>query len=561
MPEEYINIELTPVNGTIRAEVSGLYPFGNRGYSSIDMYYPVPPDSENISVELDNAPHDWNYTDNEYPTIVGNFPMIRWTISPAPGNFMIETYYQHTVPALDGVYTLVYAMGTGKYLNYYSKQTTAYVTVRINFAYENLKVYADNTPIDNYETTVENGVTILTLTRTSEEFYPLLEDLIITFNTAVNTPLGENVQVTPTSGVSATFSTVTIGGNTASTTSTSGPPPPTGYEIIGIASQPVYYDITTTAAYSGPITICIGYDETQVAGPEADLRLMQKVDGWVDVTTSVDTVNNRIYGTTTSLSIFIVTHVQAVRSVEVSISPSSQSGVNGEALTYTVTVINTGNVSDNYSLTATDNAGWSPILSPTSLTISAGSSRTAMLSVAIPLNAVGGTIDNISVTTNGTGVSASSSCTAQVPVWNFRSVSVSISPVSKSGANGATLTYTVTVSNMGNVSDNYSLTVTDNASPSWSPIVSPTSLIVSPGSSDNATLSSTVPSSAVGGTIDNIKVTATSKTDNTVESSATCTAIATGVPAPSGGISPLVYVGAAIVIVAIIAAVLVIKRF
>jgi len=120
------------------------------------------------------------------------------------------------------------------------------------------------------------------------------------------TPPGKNVQVTPTPEVNVTFSTVTVGGNTTATTSTAGPAPPTGYTIVGTAGQPIYYDITTTATYSGTITICVSYDETQVAGSEADLKLMQKVDGWNDITTSVDTVNNKIYGTTTSLSIFTV---------------------------------------------------------------------------------------------------------------------------------------------------------------------------------------------------------------------------------------------------------------
>jgi parallel beta-helix repeat protein len=131
----------------------------------------------------------------------------------------------------------------------------------------------------------------------NQDRYPLIR----------NTLPGENVQVTPTPGVSVTFSTVTAVGNTAATTSTTGPAPPTGYKIIENAGQPIYYDITTTAAYSGPITVCISYDETQVAGPEANLKLMHKVDNfWEDITTSVDTVNNKIYGTTTSLSIFIV---------------------------------------------------------------------------------------------------------------------------------------------------------------------------------------------------------------------------------------------------------------
>ena len=122
-----------------------------------------------------------------------------------------------------------------------------------------------------------------------------------------NTSPGENVQTTPIPGVSVTFSSVTVVGSTDATTSTAGPTPPTGYRLVGIAGQPIYYDITTTAAYSGDIIICISYDESQVAGSEENLRLMHKVGNlWEDITTSVDTVNNKIYGTTTTLSIFIV---------------------------------------------------------------------------------------------------------------------------------------------------------------------------------------------------------------------------------------------------------------
>jgi len=107
----------------------------------------------------------------------------------------------------------------------------------------------------------------------------------------------------------------------------------------------------------------------------------------------------------------------------------------------------------------------------------------------------------------------------------IRSVSVSISPSLQCGANGATLTYTVTVSNTGNVSDTYALENTDNDG--WVKLLTNTSLVVAPFSSDNTTtLSVTIPSGAVGGTIDNIMVTATSQTDNTVKDNNTCTALA-----------------------------------
>jgi uncharacterized membrane protein len=214
--------------------------------------------------------------------------------------------------------------------------------------------------------------------------------------------------------------------------------------------------------------------------------------------------------------------VLPIRGVSVSISPSYENGPNGTTLNYTVTVANTGRVSDNYSLVVRDNASpsWAPTVSPTSLTVPAGENRTATLSVTVPDNAINFSEDNMTVTATGTGVSGSGSCIAQVTT--FRGVSVSISPGYKSGPNGATLTYTVTVKNTGNVSDNYSLTVADNAG--WSPSVLPTTLNLSAGSSGNATLSVTVPDNEANLAQDNITVTATSKGNAAVFDNESCLA-------------------------------------
>jgi parallel beta-helix repeat protein len=111
-----------------------------------------------------------------------------------------------------------------------------------------------------------------------------------------------------------------------------------------------------------------------------------------------------------------------IRGVIVSISPSDNSGPNGATLTYTVTVTNTGNVSDNYSLLATDNAGWSPSVLPTSVVVPAFSrDNTTTLSVAVPAGAIIGTIYNMTVTVTSqteNTLSASDRCTAQVvPIW------------------------------------------------------------------------------------------------------------------------------------------------
>jgi hypothetical protein len=101
-------------------------------------------------------------------------------------------------------------------------------------------------------------------------------------------------------------------------------------------------------------------------------------------------------------------------------------------------------------------------------------------------------------------------------------VSVSISPIYRGGSPGEELNYTVMVANMGNLDDNYVLTVSDNAG--WGPTILPTSLAVASGTLGEATLTVTVPENAEPCTRDNILVVATSENDNTVSDNASCIA-------------------------------------
>ena len=102
-----------------------------------------------------------------------------------------------------------------------------------------------------------------------------------------STPVGTNVTarpVDPTTGASPasiSFGFVSTEGETSVTTSTSGTAPPDGFRL---GSRPVYYEIATTATFSGTATVCITYDPSAFGDP-SNLRLLHQESGvWTDVT-------------------------------------------------------------------------------------------------------------------------------------------------------------------------------------------------------------------------------------------------------------------------------------
>ncbi len=133
-------------------------------------------------------------------------------------------------------------------------------------------------------------------------------------------------------------------------------------------------------------------------------------------------------------------------------------------------------------------------------------------------------------------------------------VSVRISPASRSGKPGETLTYTVTVSNTGAENDTYSLEVVDNAG--WGPMLSENSLTIAAGAWDNVTLNLTIPDNVASGDQTVVTVTAISRGVPIVSDSANCIAAAEVVGAPPPEI-PWVYIGVAIIILVTISAALV----
>jgi YVTN family beta-propeller protein len=128
------------------------------------------------------------------------------------------------------------------------------------------------------------------------------------FTVLQNTPPGSNVVVVPVDSVTGTpaaltvtFSNVIAGGVTSLTTSPSGAPPPTGFKL---GTAPVYYDLTTTAVFSGSVEVCLTYDASTF-GNEAALAFFHfEATVWVNRTTTLDTAADILCAAVTSLSPF-----------------------------------------------------------------------------------------------------------------------------------------------------------------------------------------------------------------------------------------------------------------
>lgn len=100
-----------------------------------------------------------------------------------------------------------------------------------------------------------------------------------------------------------TFSEVTGDGLTTILRDDDPPALPGGYQFCG-----EYYNVSTTAAYSGAITICMTYNDADVpGGNEAALCLLhynEATEEWEDITVSKDTEANVVCGQVDSLSVF-----------------------------------------------------------------------------------------------------------------------------------------------------------------------------------------------------------------------------------------------------------------
>ncbi len=118
-----------------------------------------------------------------------------------------------------------------------------------------------------------------------------------------NTPAGRNVTVADAlSGATITFDEVLGAGMTSIVVGTGSPDPPAGF-LLG--DPPVYLEIATTASTSGPIQVCLNYQEGSFVDETAIRMFHHHTGAWSEVASlTIDTTVNRACGSVAGLSSF-----------------------------------------------------------------------------------------------------------------------------------------------------------------------------------------------------------------------------------------------------------------
>jgi hypothetical protein len=128
------------------------------------------------------------------------------------------------------------------------------------------------------------------------------------------TPVGTNVDIDvpaalpdgTTTMVAVGFDQVHAAGRTVITTAETGPAPPMGFQV---GHPPVFYEVATTATFSGYIEICFCWTEGQYHNEKAIRVFHYESGAWVDATSAVDTAGNHACGRVTALSPFALMEV------------------------------------------------------------------------------------------------------------------------------------------------------------------------------------------------------------------------------------------------------------
>ena len=227
---------------------------------------------------------------------------------------------------------------------------------------------------------------------------------------------------------------------------------------------------------------------------------------------------------TATAQALLTTTANAVYGLQV--APLSQQGAGepGTLVTYTLSVTNTGNITDSLSIQVLER-GWLSGAFPVQVgPLGAGQSSLVQIQALVPAAAPGGTLNQARLLVSSQGNVLQSQevllNTTSNPAWSF-----ALAPLAevRQDLPGATVDYRLEVTNTGNMSDSYQLALSSGSWPANAPLnLGPLQI----NESAAITVSVAIPAGVGGGEQDVLTVTLSSSTHSAIQSSSVLTTVA-----------------------------------
>ena len=226
----------------------------------------------------------------------------------------------------------------------------------------------------------------------------------------------------------------------------------------------------------------------------------------------------------------------------VTVTPAILSVAPGGSVSYTVAVKNNNSTECSpaaMNLSSSLPTGWSTTITPTSLTLASGQTAAATVNKAAPLTATASTYAcGIAATSGTSAATASATCTVTIPPppppssCIAREAAVSMSPGNLTAADGASITYTMSITNNDSAACTATAFGVSSPQPAlWGSTISPQSITLQPGQSGSVVLAKTIPRGTAAGSY---QVTGTvSHGSFTRHAAATCSVTNQPPPAPA----------------------------